>query len=298
MVERYVWENKKYSLSGDSNEIEEKVAGTFSHYPLKLAWAITVHKSQGLTFEKAIIDVSSAFAPGQIYVALSRLVSLEGLVLSARIPYSGPAQDAALRQFVQLKSTDPPPDQVLPLEMRQYIREMVIKSFNYQPLVNHLHYFTESHDKDEKKSIKQKHKSWALKLETDLKPVSETADKFMSQLKGILRSGGEDYLSLLDTRLEAARGYFEPLIIGFSERVHEQIRLIEEGKKAKTYLIELNDIERLFFKQRQLIYKARELIHSAVMDKEFSKETLLKPELHERRDIKKGKGVKKGKKGK
>ena len=88
-VEHYIWENKKFSLNKGTNEIEENIKGTFSHYPIKLAWAITVHKSQGLTFKKAIIDVSRAFAPGQIYVALSRLVSLDGLVLTGPVPLSG-----------------------------------------------------------------------------------------------------------------------------------------------------------------------------------------------------------------
>jgi hypothetical protein len=300
-VERYIWENKKFTLSTDTNQIEEIVAGTFSHYPIKLAWAITVHKSQGLTFEKAIIDVSAAFAPGQIYVALSRLVSLEGLVLSARVPYSGPAQDEALKQFVQNKATDPPPQTILPMEIRNCIRDSVLKAFNYHALSGTLHYFTESHDKDETRSVKQKQKGWAQKLETDFGPVKETADKFMDQLKRIMRSSETDYLVLLNTRLGAAKLYFEPLIISFAERVQKQIRVIESEKKAKTYLTELVDLERLFFKQRQSIYKTEELIRSAMQDQEFSKEALLGASLYlekSAKGVKNDKGLKSVKKDK
>ena len=80
-MDLYTWENKRYVLNHATGTIDETVIGTFTHFPIKLAWAVTVHKSQGLTFKQAIIDVSEAFAPGQIYVALSRLESLEGLVL-------------------------------------------------------------------------------------------------------------------------------------------------------------------------------------------------------------------------
>lgn len=283
-VQRYVWENKKYSLVIDTNEIEENVAGTFSHYPIKLAWAITVHKSQGLTFEKAIIDVSSAFAPGQIYVALSRLVSLEGLVLSTRIPYYGPRQDEALVQFVHNREADPLPETVLPVEIRNFIRESVLKSFNFNPLLNTLHYFTESHDKDEKRSVKQQQKAWAQKLEDDFKPMKETADKFMDQLKRILRSTDENYQTILNSRMEAAKGYFEPLINDFTERILKQIRVISPEKKTKTYLTELRDLERLFFKQRQLVYKAQELIRAAMNNREFSREALRSSSLYSVRE--------------
>ena len=75
------WQNVKYVLNETTKEVEEQVIGGFKQYPLKLAWAITIHKSQGLTFEKAIIDAQSAFAPGQVYVALSRCKTFEGMVL-------------------------------------------------------------------------------------------------------------------------------------------------------------------------------------------------------------------------
>jgi hypothetical protein len=84
-VEPLEWHNIKYELNAESKEVTEKVIGKFVQHPLKLAWAITIHKSQGLTFEKAIIDANAAFAHGQVYVALSRCKSLEGLVLSSQL---------------------------------------------------------------------------------------------------------------------------------------------------------------------------------------------------------------------
>jgi hypothetical protein len=273
-VSRYIWENKKYSLDQESSQIVENVAGIFSHYPIKLAWAITVHKSQGLTFEKAIIDVSSAFAPGQVYVALSRLVSLDGLLLSAKVLFSGPAQEEALKQFVKRKATDPPPVTLLPGEIRQFIRETALKSFSFQSILTELQYFIQGHDKDEKKSAKQKQKSWAVKMETDFKPIKETGDKFMIQIRQILNSTSEDYLTLLNERIEAAKGYFEPLLTSFSKRVHQQINRFESEKGTKAYLGELKELERLFFRQKQIIFKAQELIRCAEQDEELSRESL------------------------
>ena len=113
-VEPLEWENARYTLNDQTREIETEVLGKFSQLPLRLAWAITIHKSQGLTFERAIIDASLSFAPGQVYVALSRCKTLEGMALASRIPpqviisdervdsYISHQEEAALRSIEQL----------------------------------------------------------------------------------------------------------------------------------------------------------------------------------------------------
>src|SRR6202041_902522 len=84
-VSLYEWKNMNYSLNGETKQIVEEELGSFKQYPLRLAWAITIHKSQGLTFDKLIIDAENAFANGQVYVALSRCTTLEGLVLTSPV---------------------------------------------------------------------------------------------------------------------------------------------------------------------------------------------------------------------
>lgn len=102
-VTQQTWENIKYTLNESSKEIEEKTAGSFTHYPLRLAWAITVHKSQGLTFDHAVLDVNSSFAHGQTYVALSRCRTLEGMRLSAPINTGAIMMDPSVNNYIDLE---------------------------------------------------------------------------------------------------------------------------------------------------------------------------------------------------
>ncbi len=100
-VEPYTWGNIAYTWNDEEKVIEEKVLGTFKQYPLKLAWAITVHKSQGMTFEKVIADVGWSFAAGQVYVALSRCTSLNGLILKSRITPQAIRTDLRVIEFAK-----------------------------------------------------------------------------------------------------------------------------------------------------------------------------------------------------
>lgn len=102
-VEQLEWENSKYVINEQTQEMETEVQGVFRQYPLRLAWAITIHKSQGLTFDKAIIDAAASFASGQVYVALSRCRTLEGMVLATPLRQSAVMTDLRVEDYIELQ---------------------------------------------------------------------------------------------------------------------------------------------------------------------------------------------------
>ncbi len=271
-VEKYEWENIKYSLNEVTNEIEERVVGTFTQYPLKLAWAITVHKSQGLTFKKAIIDIGAAFAPGQVYVALSRLTSLDGLVLTSKINMNVLTENSTVTEYSNTKITQDPLSDILEKESHTFLKNYMLLCFNFKELNYKLQNHLESYSKDEQKSTKQKHFNWAVKLKADVEASKIVADKFMNQLYQIIENGETDYLQQLQTRIQAAKKYFTPILKDFSIVVINQIKKLQHEKQIKTYLTELAELDALFYKQLKLINKAEVLVDSVITNTVFVKQ--------------------------
>lgn len=131
------WENTKYHLNEATKQIETKVEGTFTQYPLRLAWAITIHKSQGLTFDKAIIDAGHSFAPGQVYVALSRCRTLSGIVLADQLSRRAIIKDPDVTDYIasQQEQSEQSLNQ-LPTLKEEYYRQLLLQLFTFDNIIS------------------------------------------------------------------------------------------------------------------------------------------------------------------
>jgi hypothetical protein len=132
ITEKEQWDTVNYSINEETKELKEDIVGTFSQIPLRLAWAITIHKSQGLTFEKAIIDAEASFAHGQTYVALSRCTSLEGLVLKTPISQSAIINDTTVQVFSKEVEENHPDETILTASEIQFQLNLISELFDYQ----------------------------------------------------------------------------------------------------------------------------------------------------------------------
>ena len=277
-VETYQWENKRYVLNSSNQEIEEKNMGSFEQYPLKLAWAVTIHKSQGLTFERAILDLSGSFAPGQLYVALSRLTSMKGLVLSSPIPESPPEIDASLKKFVGNFHDSQDLHRRLHKDQRVFLHNFAKQAFDFEPLLRELGYHQRSFDKGENRSLKQKHLPWTRQLIGDTYPLKDVGDTFVRQVAQLVKE--DEFLLLMMDRLDKAQSYFEPLISTLAGRVQTQYKSMKGVKNVKTYVKELAEVELLYRKQNKQILKLTMLVRQSVDKKNLTKQDLRKTDVY------------------
>lgn len=270
-ISPYTWENVKYKLNEATNEIAENVAGAFVQYPIKLAWAITVHKSQGLTFDKAIIDIGDAFAPGQAYVALSRLRSLKGLVLTSHLRETGLQQDQNIHYFSKTKQPNEVLNQQISFESYDFIRTYLLSAFDLNMVRYYLKEHVQTFDKSEAKSTKQRYDDWTMALYRDFQKITATADTFVNQLKNLFVQQTEHTLFNVSKRVGAALKYFNPLIKEVSDRLLAHIEAIKAEKQIKTYLTELLELEILVYEQLKKMHKSKALLQAIIDGKEFSK---------------------------
>lgn len=258
LVSPYVWENKRYILDKENNEIEEIYLGSFKQYPIKLAWAVTIHKSQGLTFEKAILDLSGTFAPGQLYVALSRLTSLKGLVLSSPLPENPPKIDESLARFNATQLEQKELEENLEDNQKAFVLELGQNAYDLSALHNKLKNHQKSFNKDENRSIKQKYSEWTKAILDEIQELKPIGEGFSKEIQRIL--GHADYLDRLAERSIKAEDYFLDKLLPIAEKIQAHASEIAKEKKVKAYRKELEDISDVLIRKIQDIERFSYLI--------------------------------------
>ncbi|NLL04429.1 MAG: AAA family ATPase [Clostridiaceae bacterium] len=234
MVELAEWQNIKYSINDATEEIQEEVVGTFIQYPLKLAWAITIHKSQGLTFEKAIIDASAAFAHGQVYVALSRCKTLEGLVLSSKLTQRSIISDTTVQRFSGKVSENQPRKDEFEKCQYEYQKELLVELFDFTPIRRQLAYCLKIYTEN----VGSLHEGLKNSLEQLITFVNAElltiSDKFKPHLYKMLElePNAEKNQQLQERILKASKYYVEKINTGVLS-VLEDIVIESDNKSVK-----------------------------------------------------------------
>lgn len=280
VVERHIWENKRYKLNKQSNEIEEQTLGTFSQFPLKLAWAITVHKSQGLTFNKAVLDLSDSFAPGQMYVALSRLTGLEGLLLSSLIPTLSLENNEVLKTFEKNRPTSEVLASQLETDRKSYVFDLSRKTFSLQRLLYAFQDHLQEFNKDGSRSIKQQYLNWTKEHQSKMVELHSVGTKFISSLTKYETT--IDYLLLLSERVSKAQNYFVPLLEVIWQELNAHIKKVSIQKKVKGYLKELEEISQLLKAKIMEIDKTVLLLEAAKKNKLLTKKDMQISEVYKK----------------
>jgi hypothetical protein len=269
-VEPLEWENMRYTLNEQTREIESEVQGTFKQLPLRLAWAITIHKSQGLTFDRAIIDANQSFAPGQVYVALSRCRTLEGLVLASPLEPRAVINDERVDSYISQQENETERSiQQLPTLKQEYERYLLMQLFDFRAILSleesmvriFAEFFYHSHA-----SLKQLHDQtlfdlrqhvlevavkWQQKIQampiaslrdTDfLDRVKRSAEYFADQLRDILTKPIELSAKVETNNKQASRrlnNALPDLWAAWLARRYLLVKMAEKGYTVDNYLHE------------------------------------------------------------
>ena len=197
------WENIHYETEENTRTIKEKIIGTFKQYPLRLAWAITIHKSQGLTFDKILIDAEAAFAYGQVYVALSRCKSLEGIILMSPINTHSLENDKDILAFEQTKTPTENIQQILKKEENNYLLQLTYSIFDFDIPLKQLQRLKDFAQAQQTHLI-QINNEYLMEMQHKLTQCNNISQEFKKQIAHIHTQ--TDYMQ---QRLQAANTYFQ-----------------------------------------------------------------------------------------
>ena len=234
------WDSIKYKLNENTNEIEQEVEGSFSQYPLQAAWAVTIHKAQGLTFDRVTIDAADAFAFGQVYVALSRCRTLEGLSLSTPLSAKVAFDDLSVSRFVSAQPTFKETEEAAVEYERQYRMEKLMELFGMDDLIRLSERLQERYSK--LKNIYPENVDRLRNASNAIVDLYGVSERFKAQLMRLdengqnerAKKGAEYYLSQLSPFLAVVK-----VLLDVDIDNKETAKSVEEAGKQLTEAINI-----------------------------------------------------------
>ncbi len=258
-VKREEWENIRYSYNKVQDKVEEEVLGTFAQFPLRLAWAITIHKSQGLTFDKAIIDAGASFAAGQVYVALSRLRTLDGLVLHSKIPMHSIRTDQQVTRFSDNTIPEHEINPLLEASQRNYVGHMLLQAFRWDRVLDALAAIRADLPKRNIADQEQA-EAFVRALWVACEALREVAGKFRNQLDGLLNKQAQADYALIHDRMAKAEAWFLPRISNqLVDALEEHLKAWVAKKRTKRYVDELKGVLVDFKRKREQLRQCAQI---------------------------------------
>ncbi len=250
-VSKMSWENVRYSTDDESLQLKEEVIGTFTQYPLRLAWAITIHKSQGLTFEKAIIDAGDSFAPGQVYVALSRCRTLDGITLLSNINKYSIRNDEQIVRFSSQSSDLDNLKVKLDKSEQQYRLNLLTSIFDFTQ-VAYIAKLWHNDIFDLQSSFNEDTTPYIRKVIAKIEEIMGISLKFQVQIRNIFADYPVDEL-FLDERIKAASKYYDVQLASIIEMLYESPANTDSKNNAKVYDDRLNEVFTVIALKRHII---------------------------------------------
>lgn len=276
-LKKETWENKTYTLDNETNEISQEVSGSFIQYPVRLAWAITIHKSQGLTFQNAVIDVEDAFAMGQTYVALSRCTNMSGMVLKSMVNERSIKVNQEVKTFYESATDIKILQQGLQNAKNFYSKKKLRSTFSFEYLIDDL---VDWKKMVEEKTIPGKAKVMDLFMKMDqcTKNISQISKSFQFQLDKVFQRYAEskDDTEIIDRTTKAIGFFSNEMIEKIIKPLHLHIGEYAMKKAVKLYLRKTEELQASFWGKLSDLYDASFLSESIWKEKQFKKDDLPK----------------------